>query len=90
VSSDNPARDAAAFAAALDEHLQEINDDYRVERCYALRNIRVRFLPHETFYNWLEDLGKLNGQAKIPRVLKGSTQENWEAYLGRLSGASKP
>jgi hypothetical protein len=90
VSSDNPDRDAAAFAAALDEHLQEINDDYRVERRYALRNVRVRFLPHETFYNWLEDLGKLNGQAKIPRVLKGSTQENWEAYLGRLSGASKP
>ena len=81
VSTDNPHLNAAEFAAQLDAHLGAINDDYRIERQYALREVRVRLLPHEFFYNWLEQQGKLNGQAKIPRVLKGAAQANWEAYV---------
>jgi len=81
VSTDNPAQDPMEFAAALDAHLKEINDDYLVERRYALGDLRVKFLHHETFYHWLESHGKLNGQAKIPRVLKGAAQTSWETYL---------
>ena len=86
ISTDKPEQmDAAQFAAELDAQLMEINDDYRVERRYALRDIRVGLLPHEKFYSWLEAQGKLNGQAKFPRVLKGALQENWEAYLKRTA-----
>lgn len=81
ISTDNPPSDVAGFVAALDGHLMAVNDDYRVERQYALNDIRVQFLPHEIFYQWLEEQGKLNGQAKIPRVMKGAVQRNWETYL---------
>ncbi|MBK6932381.1 MAG: hypothetical protein IPH12_16610 [Saprospirales bacterium] len=67
----------------------EINDDYRVERQYALRDIRVELLPHEIFYRWLEEHGKMNGQAKVPRVMKGAVQQNWETFLQRVAKASK-
>lgn len=81
VSVDNQQLDPASVAEALDAHLMEINDDYRVERRYALRDVRVTLLPHETFYQWLEEQGKLNGQAKVPRVLKGAVQQHFEAFI---------
>ncbi|MCB0531824.1 MAG: GH3 auxin-responsive promoter family protein [Lewinellaceae bacterium] len=81
VSTDNPNLKADEFAAELDAQLMEINDDYRVERRYALREIRVQLLPHGTFYSWMESQGKLNGQAKVPRVLKGAVQTSWEQFL---------
>lgn len=82
VSADHPEMlNAVQFASALDQHLQEINDDYRVERRYALRDVRVELLPHDFFYRWLDHQGKLNGQAKVPRVLKGAVQQNFEAFL---------
>ncbi|MBK9337778.1 MAG: GH3 auxin-responsive promoter family protein [Lewinellaceae bacterium] len=90
VSADNLSLDTTAFAAALDEHLNEINDDYRVERRYALGNVRVKFLPHDRFYQWLEVQGKLNGQAKIPRVLKGAAQQSWETYLEQAAKDTAP
>lgn len=81
ISTDDLNHDPVACAATLDEHLQKINDDYRVERRYALGAVRVKFLPHDMFYRWLDSHGKLNGQAKIPRVLKGVAKASWEAYL---------
>jgi hypothetical protein len=90
VSVDNAYINAPEFAANLDAHLCEINDDYAVERRYALRDVRVELLPHEVFYNWMDEQGKLNGQAKFPRVLKGAVQSNWEAYLRRILNISEP
>lgn len=81
VSADHPGLNAGRFAETLDRHLQEINDDYRVERRYALREVRVELLPHDVFYRWLERQGKMNGQAKIPRVLKGAVQTDFEGFL---------
>lgn len=82
ISADNPAVvDSRTLASALDNHLKKINDDYAVERRYALRDVRVTVLPHGVFYRWLEEKGKLNGQAKIPRVLKGEAQQSWESFL---------
>ncbi|TNE61942.1 MAG: GH3 auxin-responsive promoter [Bacteroidetes bacterium] len=88
VSTDNPRVDAEAFAKNLDRQLMLVNDDYRIERQYALKEIRVEILPHEVFYRWLEEQGKFNGQAKIPRVLKGEVQKNWESYLLRVLNTS--
>lgn len=90
ISSDNPYLNATEFAANLDASLMDINDDYRVERQYALQEVRVELLPHSVFYRWLEEHGKLNGQAKIPRVLKGATQANWEEYVRRTVKVSEP
>ncbi len=85
ISADHPERhQPAQCARLLDEHLQQINDDYRVERQYALRQVRATLLPHRVFYQWLEQHGKLNGQAKVPRVLKGKAQHSWETYLRQV------
>ncbi|MBL7775391.1 MAG: GH3 auxin-responsive promoter family protein [Saprospiraceae bacterium] len=87
VSCDRPELvDAGDFTARLDAALMAVNDDYGVERKYALRDVRVRLLPHAVFYRWLEEQGKFNGQAKVPRVLKGAIQENWEAFLKQREG----
>lgn len=87
ISAEHPeAHDPQQCAQHLDEHLQRINDDYRIERQYALRDVRVTLLPHHIFYHWLEQHGKMNGQAKVPRVLKGKAQSSWEAYLRQLPG----
>ncbi len=87
ISAEQPqAHDPQYCARLIDEHLQAINDDYRVERQYALRQVRVTLLPHHVFYQWLEQCGKMNGQAKVPRVLKGKTQSSWEVYLHRVLG----
>ncbi len=81
VSLDNQAVLPQVFAAAVDEELCFLNDDYAVERQYALREVRVEILPKEIFYDWLRQKGKMNGQAKIPRVLKGETLKNWLGFL---------
>jgi hypothetical protein len=83
VSMQNPNITAAAFAQAVDESLCMLNDDYAVERRYALHDVSVDILPKEVFYDWLAQRGKLNGQAKIPRVLKNDTLNNWLSFLSK-------
>lgn len=81
VSMDNPNVKAADFARVVDEALCQLNDDYAVERKYVLRNIHAEVLPNATFMGWLENRGKFNGQAKIPRVMKNTQLEDFQAYL---------
>jgi hypothetical protein len=81
VSLKNEVLSPSVFAAVLDEALCQLNDDYAIERQYALQGINVEFLPKDLFYKWLHQKGKMNGQAKIPRVLKGETLAHWQAYL---------
>ena len=42
----------------LDEHLKVLNDDYRVERSAALKEIIVETLPVSVFYDWMRKHGK--------------------------------
>jgi len=81
VSCENEAVSADDFARALDAVLCELNEDYAVERRYALREVRVSLLPNEVFLGWLAERGKLNGQAKVPRVLKGAQLIDFQGYL---------
>jgi hypothetical protein len=81
VSLDNPAVRPEAFGAAVDQALCRLNDDYAVERKYALQQIDVSLIPNSRFMDWLERRGKLNGQAKIPRVLKGAQLEDFTHFL---------
>ncbi|NPA33960.1 MAG: GH3 auxin-responsive promoter family protein [Chlorobi bacterium] len=65
----------------LDEILKRLNDDYTTERSSALKEIKVFALPVKTFYQWMEQRGKLGAQNKFPRVLKGEQIEQWEEFL---------
>jgi hypothetical protein len=68
----------------IDHTLTEINDDYAVERKSALKDINVEVLPEAKFLEFMERKGKLGGQYKFPRVLKGAMLEDWKEYLGKL------
>ena len=45
-------------AAKLDEYLAILNDDYRVERTEAIREVYVEILPLHVFYDWMKIKGK--------------------------------
>ena len=68
----------------LDENLKKLNDDYRVERIAALKDVIVQTLPPKVFYDWMKKHGKEGGQTKFPRVLKKERLEDWENYLTQL------
>jgi len=73
--------DIVAVKKCLDETLCAINDDYAVERRHALKEIVVEQLPAHLFTNWLAAKGKLGGQHKFPRVLKGEQAELWRNFI---------
>jgi hypothetical protein len=73
--------DAVLLARAIDEKLKELNDDYAVERNSALKSIRVTVLKEDTFMSFMESKGKVGGQHKFPRVLKGKMLEDWNQFI---------
>lgn len=73
--------DANALKDKLDEHLKALNDDYRVERIAALKEVLVEVLPTSVFYDWMEQRGKMGAQNKFPRVLKNKPLVEWEDFL---------
>ena len=81
-SATNTAVTPEILMRAVDEALQVLNDDYAVEREYALKNVRATIIPNDRFMQWLHRKGKFNGQAKIPRVMKGETLADWANFAG--------
>jgi hypothetical protein len=77
----NDTVDEAAIAKALDEELCILNDDYAVERKSALKNLHVKVLPESCFFKFMESKGKMGGQHKFPRVIKGSMLADWQAFI---------
>lgn len=73
--------DPRLFKEKLDARLKEINDDYKVERTAALKEVFVELLPSQMFYKWMKSQGKEGGQHKFPRVLKKEKLESWKAFL---------
>ena len=65
----------------LDKKLKELNDDYEVERNHALKEIIVDVLSEETFMGFMRLKGKVGGQHKFPRVLKGKMLDEWKKFL---------
>jgi hypothetical protein len=70
-----------ALKEKIDEHLKILNDDYRVERIAALKDVQVEVLPPSVFYEWMEQKGKMGAQNKFPRVLKNKHLAEWEEFL---------
>jgi len=73
--------DAEVLKKAIDEKLKALNDDYKVERSAALKEIFVTVLPSAAFYSWMKMKGKEGGQNKFPRVMKKSQYEEWEEFI---------
>ena len=73
--------DATKFAALLDQKIKDINDDYEVERNHALKAVTVNVLSESTFMAFMQHKGKMGGQHKFPRVLKGKMLEDWKSFL---------
>lgn len=65
----------------IDEKLKELNDDYEVERKHALKEVIVTVLPEDAFMDFMKSKGKVGGQHKFPRVLKGKMLEDWRKFL---------
>ncbi len=65
----------------IDDQLILLNDDYAVERKSALKDVRITILSEKTFMSFLESKGKVGGQHKFPRVLKGDLLKDWKNFI---------
>ncbi|MFT3826210.1 MAG: GH3 auxin-responsive promoter family protein [Chitinophagaceae bacterium] len=65
----------------IDEKLKELNDDYAVERTSALKDVYLTVLPESKFMEFMKLKGKIGGQHKFPRVMKGKMYEDWTRFL---------
>jgi hypothetical protein len=65
----------------MDKQLCLVNDDYAYVRKYNLGKPTLTIVPTATFYGFLESLGKLGAQNKMPRVLNKNQAEKWLAFI---------
>lgn len=73
--------DPASLRDKIDGHLKVLNDDYAVERQNALKEVIVNVLSESRFMEFMFSKGKVGGQHKFPRVLKGKMYEDWKKFL---------
>jgi hypothetical protein len=77
----NDTVDKKVLLQKIDERLKELNDDYAVERTSALKEVFLDVLPEEDFMEFMRQKGKIGGQHKFPRVLKGEMLQDWHKFL---------
>lgn len=80
IGSNKPVNEDA-LRVKIDNHLKDINDDYRVERTSALKEVMVTVLPDDAFIDFLASKGKLGSAHKFPRVMKGKQLEEWQEFI---------
>ena len=73
--------DKEALKKQIDENLKLLNDDYRVERIAAIKEVFLEIYPNDVFYNFMRSRGKEGAQNKFPRVMKNNNLRDWESYL---------
>ena len=73
--------DSSLARKKIDEYLKILNDDYRVERIEAIKEVFVEILPMKAFSGWMKMKGKEGGAHKFPRVLNKKIYLEWEEYL---------
>jgi hypothetical protein len=73
--------DKEGLLKKIDEKLKELNDDYAVERTSALKEVFLDVLSEQQFMEFMRLKGKIGGQHKFPRVLKGKMLEDWQKFL---------
>ena len=77
----NDVVDNEKLISLIDDKLKELNDDYAVERKSALKAVFLEVLPEHTFMDFMISKGKIGGQHKFPRVLKGKMLEDWNQFI---------
>ena len=77
--------DPERLRIALDNNLKELNDDYAVERKSALKAVLLTVLSERNFMEFMESKGKLGGQHKFPRVMKGKMLEEWQKFIASVT-----
>jgi hypothetical protein len=82
IGTDSPV-DAETLKQAIDKNLGVLNDDYRVERIAAIKDVIIEVIPPAVFYNWMRMKGKEGAQNKFPRVIKSKQLEEWEEYIDK-------
>lgn len=65
----------------IDQNLKDLNDDYAVERGSALKEVFLSVLPESSFMEFMRLKGKIGGQHKFPRVMKGKMFEDWSKFI---------
>ena len=80
IGTDDPV-DKKILTEMLDESLKSINDDYATERISVLKDITVDVLSEKIFMDFMEFKGKVGGQHKFPRVIKGALYEEWLNFI---------
>lgn len=80
IGTDDPV-DMDQLIKRIDEQLKILNDDYKVERNSALKEVRITVLSSKVFYQWMEAQGKVGSQNKFPRVLKKEKAQLWKNFL---------
>jgi len=65
----------------IDAELQQINDDYAYVRKHSMPLPKLQLLPTAVFYNYLDSIGKLGAQNKVPRGMNKEQASRWNAYL---------
>ena len=65
----------------IDEKLKDLNDDYAVERQSALKDVYIKILPESAFMEFMRLKGKMGGQHKFPRVMKGKMYQDWTRFI---------
>ena len=73
--------DHQKYSVYLNQALEELNDDYKYVRKYLLSAPRVKMLPIQKFYEFMEKKGKMGAQHKFPRVLNKTQASEWESFL---------
>ena len=80
--------DETTVAKVLDQQLKNINDDYKSERNAMLQDLQLKIIPNRLFLDWQRATGRMNGQSKIPRVMKMDKFAQWEAFIEKELSAS--
>lgn len=80
IGSDKPI-DTELVRQKIDMYLCELNDDYRVERLEAVKEVFVKYLPIDIFNEWMKINKKEGGAHKFPRVLKNNAYVEWMNFL---------
>lgn len=65
----------------IDDHLKALNDDYATERSSALKEVFLDVLPEKDFMEFMRLKGKVGGQHKFPRVMKGTMLTDWQKFI---------
>lgn len=75
--------EATELMLLVDNELGLLNDDYLAVRKHTLNTPIAQTLPVETFYKFMDTIGKAGAQNKVPRVMNAEQTKKWLAFLAQ-------